>query len=91
MKAKEPIMTYKTMPSTSIMRGRLIEALANENDASFIQTMYVMMVQIKNDSHTEEPAKYSLSELKGILSHSDSDELSYDEMRMAYMKDKFSL
>lgn len=82
MKAKEPIMTYMTMPSTSIMRGRLIEALENENDDNFIQMMYVMMVQIMNDSQPKEPAKYSLSELKGILAHEDSNELSYDDCRM---------
>lgn len=91
MKAKEPVIRYNAMPSTSIMRNRLVKAFENENDANFIQKMYVFMLQNRNEQLADKTTKYSLSELKGILAFEGGNGMSYDEMRMAYMKDKFSL
>lgn len=79
------------MPSISIMRSRLVQAFENESDADFIQTMYVYMLQKKNEQQAEQSTKYSLSELKGIIALENDNGMSYDEMRMAYMKEKFSL
>lgn len=86
MKVKEPISTYNAMPSTSVMRGRLIKAFEDEEDENFIQRMYIMMVRMRNEEQTERSTKYSLSELKGILSINDDDKASYDDIRMNYMK-----
>ncbi len=91
MKAKEATTRNNTMLSTSIMRNRLVKAFENENDANFIQAMYVFMLQTQKDQQAEKNTKYSLSELKGILASEGDNEMSYDEMRMAYMKEKFSL
>lgn len=91
MKAKEPVVRYNAMPSTSTMRSRLVQAFENENDADFIQTMYVYMLQKRNEQQAEHRTKYSLSELKGIIAMVNDNEMSYDDMRMAYMKEKFSL
>ena len=91
MKVKEPAVKYNAMPSISIMRSRLVQAFENENDADFIQTMYVYMLQKRNEQQTEHRTKYSLSELKGIIALENDNGMSYDEMRMAYMKEKFSL
>lgn len=91
MKVKEPALKYSAMPSISIMRSRLVQAFENENDADFIQTMYVYMLQKRNEQQAEQSAKYSLSELKGIIALENDNGMSYDEMRMAYMKEKFSL
>ena len=91
MKVKEPAAKYSAMPSISIMRSRLVQAFENENDADFIQTMYVYMLQKRNEQQTEHSTKYSLSELKGIIALENDNGMSYDEMRMAYMKEKFSL
>lgn len=83
MKAKEPAKRYNTMPSTSIMRSRLVKAFENENDSDFIQTMYICMLQMRNEQQTEKSTKYSLSELKGILAFEGDNDMSYDEMYMA--------
>lgn len=91
MKAKEPVVRYNAMPSTSTMRSRLVQAFENENDADFIQTMYVYMLQKRDEQQAEHRTKYSLSELKGIIAMVNDNEMSYDDMRMAYMKEKFSL
>ena len=91
MKAKEAAVRYNTMPSTSIMRSRLVQAFENENDADFIQMMYAYMLQKRNEQQAGQSAKYSLSELKSIIALENDNGMSYDEMRMAYMKDKFSL
>lgn len=91
MEAKETIARYNAMPSISIMRSRLVQAFENESDADFIQTMYVYMLQKKNEQQAEQSTKYSLSELKGIIALENDNGMSYDEMRMAYMKEKFSL
>lgn len=91
MKAKEPAARYITMPSTSIMRSRLVKAFENENDADFIQTMYICMLQMRNEKKAEKSTKYSLSELKGIIALENDNGMSYEDMRMAYMKEKFSL
>lgn len=91
MKAKEPAIRYNAMPSISIMRSRLVKAFENENDTDFIQTMYVYMLQKRNEQQAEHSTKYSLSELKGIIALENDNGMSYDEMRMAYMKEKFSL
>lgn len=91
MKVKELAIKYNEMPPTSIMRGRLVKAFENEKDENFIQTMYVFMLQAKKEQQAEKNTKYSLSELKGILALEGDNEMSYDEMRKAYMKEKFSL
>lgn len=91
MKAKEPAIRYNTMPSTSIMRSRLVKAFENENDSDFIQTMYICMLQMRNEQKAVKDAKYSLSELKGIIALENDNGMSYEDMRMAYMKEKFSL
>ena len=91
MKVKETAVKYNAMPSVSIMRSRLVQAFENENDADFIQTMYAYMLQKRNEQQAEHSTKYSLSELKGIIAQENDNGMSYDEMRMAYMKEKFSL
>lgn len=91
MKVKEPTAIYDTVPSIPVMRGRLMKALENEEDANFIQSMYVMMTQLKNASQSEEHVKYSLSDLKGILALDKDDGLSYDDMRKDYLKERYSL
>ena len=93
MKAKEPAVRYNTMPSISVMRGKLIEVFEHENDANFIQSMYVFMIQTRNEQEAEKNTKHSLSELKGILALGDGNEnqMSYEDMRKAYVKDRFSL
>lgn len=91
MKVKEPTVGYNAMPSISIMRSRLVQAFENEKDADFIQTMYVYMLQKRNEQQAEHSTKYSLSELKGIVALENDNGMSYDEMRMSYMEEKFSL
>lgn len=86
MKAKEAAVRYNAMPSTSIMRSRLVKAFENENDADFIQTMYICMLQMRNEQNAERSTKYSLSELKGIIALENDNGMSYDDMRMEYMK-----
>lgn len=82
MKAKEAVI-INTLPSTSIMRSRLLKAFENENDADFIQSMYICMLQMRNEQQAEKSTKHSLSELKGILAFEGANDMSYDEMRMA--------
>lgn len=91
MKVKEPLLRYNAVPSTSIMRGRLIKALENEEDTNFIQNMYVMMIQLQNDRTSKPKHKYSLSELKGILSLENDNCESYDDIRNTYLREKYSL
>lgn len=91
MEVKEPMRTYNAMPSTPVMRGRLIKALENEEDSSFIQNMYVLMTQLKMEKENVAKPKYSLSSLDGILSQGGKTELSYDDMRQTYLKDKYSI
>ena len=58
MKAKEPAVRYNTMPSISVMRGKLIEVFEHENDANFIQSMYVFMIQTRNEQEAEKNTKH---------------------------------
>lgn len=89
MKVKERLAVYSAMPSPSIMRGRLLDAIEKEEDETFIQNMYVMMLKMRNDIQEDMKVKYSLSELKGILSADAT--MSYADLRESYLKDKYSL
>lgn len=89
MKVKEPLVRYNALPSASVMRSRLLKAIENEENTNFIQNMYVMMLRINDEIQSEKKTKYSLSELKGILSTDNN--MSYRDMREEYLKDKYSL
>lgn len=89
MKVKEPLVRYNAMPSVAVMRGRLLKAIENEEDINFIQNMYVMMLKMSNDTKNEKKGKYSLSELKGILTTDNNK--SYSDMREEYLKVKYSV
>lgn len=89
MKVKDTHTRYKDMPSASVMRGRLLKAIEDEEDTNFIQNMYVMMLGMKKYTQINKSAKYSLSELKGILAP--ANEISYTDIREEYLKEKYML
>lgn len=91
MKVKEQIARYNPMPSVSVMRSRMIDELENIDDNNFIESMYVMMIQLKTESIERKKTKYSLTELKGIAALDGNNGMSYDDMRMDYLREKYSL
>lgn len=91
MKVKEYMARYNATPSVSVMRSRIIDELESVDDRHFIESMYIMMTQLKNESTDRKKTKYSLTELKGIVALDEDNGMSYDDMRMDYLKEKYSL
>ena len=91
MKVKEHIARYDATPSMSVMRSRMIDELERVDDRNFIETMYIMMTQLRKESTEGIKTKYSLTELKGIAALDEDNDMSYDDMRMDYLKEKYSL
>ena len=90
MKVKENIARYNPMPSVSVMRSRMIDELENMDDSNFIESMYIMMIQLKTESNQRKKTKYSLTELKGIAALDEDNSKSYDDIRMDYLREKYS-